>query len=129
MKATRAPAAVGAVLYHSMLIQVSTCPTSFHQLYSMMKLAMALVEPKMSANSTASRIRLRICEGRIKQDFRFGTRFRICPDAGVHLAPLSEPVDDGHNDHHCHDNVDERVCHSATLKLRLGIHKVGSLTC
>src|SRR5712692_7667320 len=77
MKATRAPAAAGAMLYHSMLIHVSTCPTSFHQLYSMMKLAMVLVERRMSANSTASRIRLRICEGRIKQDFRFGPEFPI----------------------------------------------------
>src|SRR5712691_7964509 len=66
MKTTRAPAAAGAILYHSMLIHVSTCPTSFHQLYSTMKLAMVLVEPRMSANSTASRIRLRIGEGRIR---------------------------------------------------------------
>src|SRR5229473_2646699 len=65
MKATRAPATEGALLYHSMLIHVPTCPTSFHQLYSMMKLAMVLVRAsRMSANSTGSRIRLRIREGR-----------------------------------------------------------------
>src|SRR5712692_5434338 len=66
MKATREPAAAGAMLYHSMLTQVSTWPTSFHQLYSTMKLARVLIEPRMSANSTASRISLRICEGRIR---------------------------------------------------------------
>jgi hypothetical protein len=45
MKATMEPATEGAMLYHSMLLHVSTCPTSFHQLYSMMKLAMVLVKP------------------------------------------------------------------------------------
>jgi hypothetical protein len=45
MKATREPATEGAMLYHSMLIHVSTCPTSFNQLYSMMKFAMVLVKP------------------------------------------------------------------------------------
>src|SRR5712692_9693451 len=69
MKATRAPATEGAMLYHSMLIHFSTCPTSFHHLYSMMKLAMVLVKAsRMSANSTASRIRLRICERRINRN-------------------------------------------------------------
>jgi len=63
------------MLYHSMLVYVSTCPTSFHQLYSMMKLAMVLVKrSRMSANSAGSRIRLRIHEGRINwngQPLRF----------------------------------------------------------
>src|SRR6266849_4582484 len=71
MKATGAPATAGAMLYHSMLIHVPTCPTSFHHLYWMMKLARLLVKPRMSANSNASRIRLRICDGRINQNFRF----------------------------------------------------------
>jgi hypothetical protein len=37
----------------------------------MMKLALVLIEPRMSTNSTASRIRLRICEGRMKPGFPF----------------------------------------------------------
>jgi len=66
MKATRAPATDGAMLYHSMLIHVPTCATSFHQLYSMTKFAMVLVRTsRMSANNSARRIRLRICEPRI----------------------------------------------------------------
>ncbi len=49
------------------------------------------------------------------------------PRAAVCLAPLSERVDDGHNNHYCHDNVDERVWHSVTLNLRPTNHKVASL--
>ncbi len=67
MKATSAPAAAGAMLYHSMLIQVLACPTSFHQLYSMMKLAAVVVAHPRTSNNTASTMRLRICEGRIDE--------------------------------------------------------------
>jgi hypothetical protein len=40
--------------YTSMLIQVLTCPTSFHQLYSMMKSAI-LTELTRNANNAAMR--------------------------------------------------------------------------
>ena len=66
MKATSAPATKGAMLYHSMLIQVPTCPTSLHQLYSMMKLAAVVIAQRLSANIAASTIRFRIFEGCIR---------------------------------------------------------------
>ena len=63
MKATTAPAAAGAMLYHSMLIQVPTCPTSFHQLYSMMKSAAVAMAQRPTATSTARITKFRIFEG------------------------------------------------------------------
>ena len=54
------------MLYHSMLIQVPTCPTSFHQLYSMMKLAAVAIAQRPSGNSTARISRFRIFEGCIR---------------------------------------------------------------
>src|SRR5882672_10130523 len=66
--ATTAPAAAGAMLYHSMPTQVSTCPTSFHQLYSMMKLAAVDAAQAKIPNKNIRTISLAICEGRIKGD-------------------------------------------------------------
>ena len=66
MKASSAPAAVGAMLYHSMLTQVLTCATSFHQLYSMMKLAAVGMAQPRNASDTNTRMKTRIWEGRIK---------------------------------------------------------------
>ena len=43
------------MLYHSMLTHVRTCPTSFHQLYSMMKSAAIVLAQKPSTSSTAAR--------------------------------------------------------------------------
>src|SRR6266699_2061231 len=57
------------MLYHSMPIQVSTCPTSFHQLYSMMKLAAVVAAQAMIASKNIRTISLAICEGRIRGDF------------------------------------------------------------
>src|SRR5208337_2966466 len=71
MKATTAPAAPGAMLYHSMLTQVLTCATSFHQLYSMMKLAAVGIAQPINANETNTRMTTRICEGRIEAIFEF----------------------------------------------------------
>src|SRR6267143_1507539 len=67
--ATTAPAAAGAMLYHSIPIQVSTWPTSFHQLYSMMKLAAVDAAQEMIPNKNIRPISLAICEGRIRGDF------------------------------------------------------------
>src|SRR6266853_355500 len=67
--ATTAPAAAGTMLYHSTPIQVSTWPTSFHQLYSMMKLAAVDAAQEMIPNKNIRTISLAICEGRIKGDF------------------------------------------------------------
>ena len=47
----QAPTAAGAMLYHSMLTHVLTCATSFHQLYSMMKLAAVGIAQTANANS------------------------------------------------------------------------------
>ena len=69
MKATRVPTAAGAMLYHSMLTHVLTCATSFHQLYSMMKLAAVGIAQPRNANDTNTRMKTRICEGRIKAIF------------------------------------------------------------
>src|SRR5208283_392093 len=69
MKAIRAPTAPGAMLYHSMLNQVLTCATSFHQLYSMMKLAAVGIAQPINANATNARMKTRICEGRIRAIF------------------------------------------------------------
>ena len=55
MKATSAPTAAGAMLYHSMLTQVLTCATSFHQLYSMMKSAAVGTAQPRNANATNSK--------------------------------------------------------------------------
>src|SRR5882672_256959 len=67
--ATTAPAAEGAMLYHSMPIQVSTWPTSFHQLYSMMKLAAVEAAQAMMPSKNIRTISLAICEGRIRGFF------------------------------------------------------------
>src|SRR6266404_3168770 len=67
--ATKAPAAAGAMLYHSIPIQVSTWPTSFHQLYSMMKLAAVDAAQAMIPNKNIRTISFAICEGRIRGDF------------------------------------------------------------
>src|SRR5258708_29808329 len=67
--ATTAPAAAGAMLYHSIPIQVSTCPTSFHQLYSMMKLAAVDATHARIQNKNIRTTSLAICEGRIRGDF------------------------------------------------------------
>src|SRR5882762_7858533 len=67
--ATTTPAAAGAMLYHSIPIQVSTWPTSFHQLYSMMKLAAVDAAQEMIPNKNIRPISLAICEGRIRGDF------------------------------------------------------------
>src|SRR5271165_2720687 len=69
MKAIRAPAAPGAMLYHSMLTHVLTWATSFHQLYSMMKLAAVGIAQPIKANPINTRMKTRICEGRIKAIF------------------------------------------------------------
>src|SRR5664280_862874 len=69
MKATRVPAAAGAMLYHSMLTHVLTCATSFHQLYSMMKLATVGTAQPIKANDSNTRMKTRICEGRIRAIF------------------------------------------------------------
>ena len=57
MKATRAPTAAGAMLYHNMLTHVSTCATSFHQLYSMIKLAAVGIAQRINAKETITRIK------------------------------------------------------------------------
>src|SRR6266850_5484348 len=67
--ATTAPAAAGAMLYHSIPIQVSTWPTSFHQLYSMMKLAAVDAAHARIQNKNIRTTSLAICEGRIRGDF------------------------------------------------------------
>src|SRR5580704_14293361 len=74
MNAKTAPAAKGAMVYHSMLTQVPTCPTSFHQLYSIVKLAARVIAQKLSVNSTASMSRFRIFEGRIRDCRTFYSR-------------------------------------------------------
>src|SRR5258708_24490782 len=67
--ATTAPASAGAMLYHRIPMQVSTWPTSFHQLYSMMKLAAVDAAQEMIPNKNIRPISLAICEGRIRGDF------------------------------------------------------------
>ncbi len=57
------------MLYHSMLTQVLTCATSFHQLYSMMKLAAVGTAQPKNANTTNIRMKARIWEGRIRAIF------------------------------------------------------------
>ncbi len=57
------------MLYHSIPIQVSTWPTSFHQLYSMMKLAAVDAAHAKIPNKNIRTISLAICEGRIRGDF------------------------------------------------------------
>jgi hypothetical protein len=49
-----------------MLTQVLTCATSFHQLYSMMKLAAVGTAQPRKANDTTTKMKTRIWEGRIK---------------------------------------------------------------
>src|ERR1039457_6878222 len=71
MKANTAPTAAGAMLYHSMLTQVLTCATSFHQLYSMMKLAAVGSTQPTNAKATNTKMKTRICEGRIKAIFAY----------------------------------------------------------
>jgi hypothetical protein len=57
------------MLYHSMLTHVLTWATSFHQLYSMMKLAAVGTAQPINANETSTKMKTRICEGRIKAIF------------------------------------------------------------
>src|SRR6266404_558207 len=57
------------MLYHSIPIQVSTCPTSFHQLYSMMKLAAVDATHARIQNKNIRTTSCAICEGRIRGDF------------------------------------------------------------
>ena len=66
MNATRLPIAAGAMLYHSMLTHVSTCATSFHQLYSTIKLEAVGIAQVANANNKSRKIKIRICEGRIR---------------------------------------------------------------
>src|SRR5208283_5092585 len=69
MNASRLPNAAGVMLYHSMLTHVSTCATSFHQLYSMMKLAVVGIAQMANARNNSRKITTRICEGRIRGIF------------------------------------------------------------
>ena len=57
------------MLYHNMLTHVSTCATSFHQLYSMIKLAAVGIAQRINAKETITRINVRIWKGRIESIF------------------------------------------------------------
>src|ERR1700733_6347650 len=97
------------MLYHNMPTQVFTCPTSFHQLYSITK--SAAVELAQSAITTRipRTIKLRICEGRIRRSYQGRATARFDAEQR-RLRPCSLLVDVGRPRSYHRPHAEQELC-------------------